>query len=434
MATFYYKAKKGPTDIVEGKIDAESQVEAINKLTFMGYFPITVTPAGSAPAASKKSSKAPKQPARQRQAKPAKAKAGDREQSRSVNIQLFQRITIRDLGAFTRQLADLLDSGVTLYRSVEILSEQCTNPPFKKVLDDVQQSIKDGNTLNESLNRHPKVFSPLFINMVKSGEIGGMLETVLERLADFTEQEDETRSKIKSAMVYPMLMGAVGVLMITVLLTFVIPRLVKLFTDMGQALPLPTQILITISTIMSQYWWMVAIGLVIGGYAFRRWKATDTGAYMIDKLKLNIPVVQDLVLKNEIARFGRTLSTLLNNGVPILQSLSIIVDTIDNRVIRAEISDAMDDISKGAKLGECLRRSTIFPSLFINMVAVGEESGHIEKSLEKVAESYDKQVDRAIKTFTTMLEPVMIVVLGAILGAIVISIILPIFDISNIAK
>ncbi|MDX9701450.1 MAG: type II secretion system F family protein [Candidatus Auribacterota bacterium] len=428
MATFIYKAKKGPSNVVEGSIDAENQADAINKLTFMGYFPISVTPAGSGVAVSRKSAPS-KKPVPQSSGKPA-----GQPKDRSVHIALFQRITIRDLGAFTRQLADLLDSGVTLYRSVQILYEQCTNPPFKKVLGEIQQSIKDGNTLHESLSRHPKVFSSLFVNMVKSGEIGGMLEAVLERLADFTEQEDETRSKIKSAMVYPMLMGAVGILMIVILLTFVIPRLVKLFTDMGQALPLPTQILITISTIMSEYWWMTAIGIALAIYLFKRWKQTDTGAYMIDKLKLRIPVIHDLVLKNEIARFGRTLSTLLNNGVPILQSLSIIVDTIDNRVVRAEIKDAIDDISKGAKLGECLRRSTIFPALFVNMVAVGEESGHVEKSLEKVAESYDKQVDRAIKVFTTMLEPVMIVVLGAVLGAIVISIILPIFDISNIAK
>lgn len=433
MATFIYKAKKGPTEIVEGSIDAENQAEAINKLSYMGYFPITVTPAGQGGVAVRPTTKKVKP-----KAAPARAAAGKRAEpgaaDRSINIVLFQRITIRELSSFTRQLADLLDSGVTLYQSVQILCEQSTNPAFKKVLEDIQQSIKDGNTLHESLSKHPKVFSPLFVNMVKSGEIGGMLETVLERLADFTEQEDETRSKIKSAMVYPMLMGGVGVLMIVVLLTFVIPRLVKLFTDMGQALPLPTQILIGVSTAMSQYWWLMLIGGAVFYYVFKRWKNTDSGAYLIDKMKLQIPVIRDLVLKSEIARFGRTLSTLLGNGVPILQSLSIIVNTIDNRLVRNEIQFSIDEISKGAKLGECLRRSNLFPALFVNMVAVGEESGHVEKSLEKVAESYDKQVDRAIKMFTTMLEPVMIVVLGTILGVIVISIILPIFDISNIAQ
>jgi len=302
------------------------------------------------------------------------------------------------------------------------------------VLDDIQGSIRDGKTLHESLGKNPKVFSALYINMVKSGEIGGMLETVLNRLADFAEKEDETRSKIKSAMAYPMLMLSVGVLSITVLMTFVIPRLVQLFSDMGQALPLPTQILIMISSALNNYWWLILIVSLTLFYIFQKWKKSEDGGRIYDRIKLKVPIIKDLILKEEIARFGRTLSTLLNNGVPIIQSLSIIKDTIKNKVIRDEIAMAADEISKGAKLGECLKKCGNFPPLFVNMVAVGEESGHVEKSLEKVAESYDKQVDRTIKTFTTILEPLMIVVLGSILGAIVISMILPIFDLSNVAK
>jgi len=428
MPAFKYKAKQGPTKIVEGRLDADSQADAVNKLNMMGYFPISVVPAtGKDFAASKKVTKS----VNKRNAKPSEP---NQEQSRGIQISLFNRVGVKDLSAFTRQLADLIDSGVTLYRSVSILAEQCANPAFKKVLDDVQGSIKDGKTLHESLGKHTKVFSPLFVNMIKSGEIGGMLETVLERLADFTEQEEETRSKIKQAMAYPMVMAGMGALMIIVLMTFVIPRLVKLFTDMGQTLPMITQIVIGISTFMSQYWYVVIIGSVAVFYIFKKWKQTENGSYLVDKFKLSIPVVKDLILKDEIARFGRTLSTLLNNGVPILQSLTIIVDTIRNKVIRNQISLFVDEISRGAKLGECLKSSPLFPALFVNMVAVGEESGHVEKSLEKVAESYDKQVDRTIKVFTTLLEPLMIVVLGAILGVIVISIIMPIFNISNIAQ
>lgn len=427
MPAFKYKAKDGPNKIVEGRLDAASRTEAVNKLTMMGYFPISVTPAGdndfSAPKRAVKSV-----------VRSSDRKVSAQEASKSMRITLFNRIVIKDLSMFTRQLADLIDSGVTLFRSVSILAEQCTNPAFKKILEDVQSSIKDGKTLHESLGKHGKVFSPLFVNMVKSGEIGGMLETVLERLADFSEQEEETRSKIKQAMAYPLVMAGMGVLMITVLMTFVIPRLVKLFSDMGQTLPMITQIVIGISIFMSQYWYMMIIGLAVVFYIFQKWKQTENGSYIVDKFKLSIPVMKDLILKDEIARFGRTLSTLLNNGVPILQSLTIIVDTIRNKVIRNQISGFVDDISKGSKLGECLKNSPMFPGLFVNMVSVGEESGHIEKSLEKVAESYDKQVDRTIKVFTTLLEPLMIVVLGAVLGVIIISIIMPIFDISNIAQ
>ncbi|RJP58107.1 MAG: type II secretion system F family protein [Candidatus Auribacter fodinae] len=420
MPQFAYKAKKGPREIVEGTLEAENQSAALNKLSSMGYFPITVKLSdGSRSAPSVSSTKKTTRT-------PAPKPAG--------GFSLFQRVSIRNLSSFTRQLGDLVDSGVPLYRAVEILYEQETTQVFKKVLEDVKNSIKDGKTLHESLSRHPRVFSPLFVNMIKSGEIGGMLEEVLERLGDFTEKEDETRSKIKSAMAYPIFMVLVGTLMIIFLLTFVIPRIASMFKDMGQTLPIPTQIVLAASTAISQYWWAIIIVVTVIIYAFSKWKKTEDGGYLLDKFKLRIPLIKDLVLKDEIARFGRTLSTLLNNGVPIIQSLSIIVDTIKNKVIQRDIAAMIDDISKGSKLGECLKRIPYFPALFINMVAVGEESGHVEKSLNKVAETYDKQVDRTIKTFTSMLEPLMIAVLGLILGIIVISIVLPIFEISNIAQ
>jgi len=409
MPSYFYKAKTGPSEITQGVIEANNQTEALNKLSMKGYFPISVVLKDDNVVI-------------------------EQEKKKKPSLNFFTRITIKDLAEFTRSLADLLDSGVPLFRAVQILAQQCTNTALKVVLEDIQNSIRDGKTLHESLSKNPRVFTPLYINMVKSGEIGGMLETVLNRLADFAEKEDEIRSKIKSAMAYPLLMLSVGVLSVTVLLTFVIPRLVQLFSDMGQALPIPTQILIAVSTGLTQYWWIITITIIVLFYTFQRWKKSEEGGLIYDRIKLKIPVIKDLILKEEVARFGRTLSTLLNNGVPIIQSLNIIKDTIKNKVIRNELAVAADEISRGAKLGECLKRCGNFPPLFVNMVAVGEESGHVEKSLEKVAESYDKQVDRTIKTFTTILEPLMIIVLGSILGAIVISMILPIFDLSNVAK
>ncbi len=283
MANFRYKAKKGPSEIVEGDITADSQAEALNKLSAMGYFPISVTIQEG-----------------------ISTKSGEEKLKKPFNP--FQRITIRDISAFTRQLSDLIDSGVPLFRSVQILYEQETNPLFKSVLEEVHNSIKDGKTLHESLSRHPKVFSQLYVNMVKSGEIGGMLETVLDRLADFSEKEDETKSKIQSAMAYPMVMLGVGVLSVLVMMIFVIPRMVKLFSDMGQVLPIPTQILIMISHALSQYWWIFLIVGVVGAFFFSKWKSTEDGGIKYDRFKLNIPVIKDLILKEEISRFGRTLS------------------------------------------------------------------------------------------------------------------------------
>ena len=407
MATYRYKAKRGPGDIVEGVIEADSQEMALNKLSAMGYYPMTVIMDEHSVGSTS---------------------------SLQFSINFFQRVTIRDIGAFTRQLADLLDSGVPLFRAVRILYELEMNPAFKTVLEEVHASIKDGKTLHESLARHPKVFSQLFISMVKSGEIGGMLETVLERLADFAEQEDDLRSRIKAALTYPLFMAGVGCLSVLFLMVFVVPKLTQLFTDMGQKLPMPTQIMIGISTALTDYWWIVGSIVCIIIFFFNKWKRTDEGGYLLDKFKLKIPVIRDLIMKEEIARFGRTLGTLLKNGVPIIQSLKIIVDTVKNHVLKREIAESVDEISRGMKLGEYLRRSDIFPALFVNMVAVGEESGNIECALAKVSESYDKQVDRTVKAFTSLLEPLMIVALGIVLGAIVISMILPIFELSNVAQ
>lgn len=408
MANYRYKAKRGPGDVVEGVIDADSQAMALNKLSAMGYFPLSVTMESN---------------------RQSSGGGGAR-----FTLSFMRRVTIREIGSFTRQLADLLDSGVPLFKAVHLLYTQETSPSFKKVLEEVHASIKDGKTLHESLERHPRVFSELYVSMVKSGEIGGMLETVLERLADFAEQEDELRSKIKTAMTYPLFMAGVGAVSVLFLMIFVVPKLTQLFTDMGQQLPIPTQIMIAISTAITDYWWIVGSVILVVVYLFKRWKNTEEGGYLFDKLRLKVPVVKDLIMKEEIARFGRTLSTLLNNGVPIIQSLKIIVNTVKNRVLKREINDSIDDVSKGMKLGEYLRRSELFPPLFVNMVAIGEESGNIERSLEKVAESYDKQVDRTIKAFTSLLEPLMIVVLGIILGSIVVSMILPIFELSNVAQ
>ncbi|MCK4402055.1 type II secretion system F family protein, partial [bacterium] len=346
------------------------------------------------------------------------------------SLGIFQRISLKHISLFTRQLSDLLDAGVPLLESVAILSKQADNTLLSAVLDEIHTNIKDGKSLSESLAGYPKLFSPLYVNMVSSGETGGILESVLARLADFYEKEDEIKSKIKSALSYPMFMFFAGMGTIIVLLTFVIPKLVVMFEDMGQTLPLPTQILVSASDFIVKFWWVPAAIIFLTIILFKRLKNTKEGGLIIDRWKLAIPLVGKLVQKVEVSRFSRTLATLLENGVPILQSLNIVKNTITNRAISVEIERAAKDVSEGNKLAASLGRGTWIPDFVTNMIAVGEESGSLEKTLLKISDTYARQVDRAAKTLTSLLEPAMILIMGSIVGFIVISMLLPIFQIN----
>ncbi len=399
MPVFSYKAKHGPEKVISGVIEAESQAIALSRLDKMGYFVLSIG-AG-------------------------KEKTGFRS-----SLGIFQRIGLKHINLFTRQLSDLLDAGVPLLESIAILSKQADNALLGAVLDRIHADIKDGKSLSESLAGYPKIFSPLYINMVASGETGGILESVLARLADFYEKEEEIKSKIKSALSYPMFMFFAGAGTIIVLLTFVIPKLVVMFEDMGQKLPLPTQILVSSSNFIVKFWWAPIAIMFLIIILFKRLKNTKEGGLIIDRWKLAIPLVGKLVQKIEVSRFSRTLATLLENGVPILQSLNIVKNTITNKAISGEIEIAAKDVSEGNKLAASLGKGLWIPDFATNMIAVGEESGALEKTLLKISDTYARQVDRTTKTLTSLLEPAMILIMGSIVGFIVISMLLPIFQIN----
>jgi len=405
MPKFTYKAKKNPRKIVEGTIPADNRNSAIQKLSGMGLFVISIDEY-----AMSKST-------------PGKARG------------LFRaRVSLKDVTNFTRQLSDLLESGLAIVKALDILRGQTENRKLKEIISDIRDSCMDGNPLSSALERHPGVFSNLFVNMVRSGETGGTIEDVFRRLSEFSDKQLEIRTKVRSALAYPILMAIVGGATIVVLFTFVIPRMMGMFGDLGQNLPLPTLILIGINTFLRKYWWLIASAILTLVFFVSRAYKSREGRLVIDKYKLNMPIFGSLIKKIEIARFARTLATLLSNGVPVLSSLSIVAETANNSVIKEEIAKAASSVREGSNIAGSLSGSAHFPPVVTNMIAVGEEGGHVEKALFKVAATFERETDSAIKIMLSLLEPVLILVLGVIVGFIVIAMLLPIFEINFLAK
>lgn len=405
MAKFVYEAKSGPKDIVKGTLVADTRNAAIQKISHMGYYLLSLEEEGEVS-----------------------------NQVKSYKSYFFNRISLKDITDFTRQLSDLLEAGVTIARALDVLQEQTPNKRLKRVISDVRDYCVSGNPLSSALSRHPQVFSKLYISMVRSGETGGMLENILRRLSDFSEKQLDIQTKVRTALAYPILMTIVGFSTVMVLITFVIPKMTAMFADFGQALPLPTQILLFISTAVRKYY-LILIGF-LAAIILTLIKIYDTpeGRVTIDSFKLKFPVFGQLLKKVEIARFTRTLATLLENGVPILDALNIIMDTIGNVIIRTDVEKAYTAIREGSSLARGLGSSKIIPAAVINMIAVGEESGHVEKSLLKVAHSYERESDEAIKIMMSLLEPILILTLGAVVGFIVVSMLLPIFEMNFLVR
>lgn len=397
MPTYIYKAKSGPTEIIEGTITADSPNAVIARLGEQGYFPISIEEEG-------------------------KVKAG-------VTVKKG-KVSQKDVGFFTRQLADLLEGGLTLYQALDTLAKQTENKAFSKIIQDIRDRVKEGNPLSDTLQNYPKIFTPLYVNMVRSGEAGGMLDNVLVRLAEFSDKEQELRSRVRGALTYPFFLGSFGVVTVGVLVVFVVPKLAGIFSDFGQTLPLPTRVLMAISHFTAKWWWLIAVFFVLAIIVFRQQKRSGEGRLIIDRLKLRFPVLGKLILIGELARFSRTLSTLFESGVPVIKSLVIGTDTVTNEAVKRELNIVQEKISKGAALGVSLEGSRHFPLFMINMIKIGEKGGALEKSLLKIADSYDREIDRITRVFTTLLEPILILTLGLVVGFIVVSMLLPIFNIN----
>jgi type IV pilus assembly protein PilC len=341
------------------------------------------------------------------------------------------RIKTRDIVIFTRQFATMINAGLPLVQALDILSKQSENKALKEVTRQVVYDVESGHTVADALGKHPKAFSELYVNMVAAGEAGGILDTILSRLAVFMEKNDALIRKVKGAMIYPGVIVSVAVIAIVVLLVFVIPTFEQMFASVNLALPLPTRIVIGMSRFLQDYWWGV-LGAGIGFvFILKRYYATSGGKLTIDRVMLRLPVLGDVIRKSAVSRFTRTLGTLISSGVSILDGLEITAKTAGNRVIHDAIMASRSSIAGGDTIAAPLQKSEVFPPMVISMIAVGEQTGGLDEMLSKIADFYDEEVDAAVSALLSLLEPLMIVFLGVVVGGMVVAMYLPIFDMIN---
>ena len=345
-----------------------------------------------------------------------------------------EKVKTKDLSIFTRQFATMIDAGLPIVQCLDILGEQSESKLLRNTVRTIRQDVEGGATLADALRKHPKIFDALYINMVEAGEAGGVLNTVLNRIALFIEKANKLKKKVKGAMIYPCAIIAVAVIVVSILLIFVIPVFAELYGSMGKALPAPTQITINISNwfVASWYYLLLALGGVVAGVRF--YYQSDQGRINIDGLLLRLPVVGDMLRKVAVARFSQNMAILLSSGVPILEGLAITARTAGNKVVEKAIMDSRVSISQGKTVAELLAESKIFPPMVCHMVAVGETTGGLDGMLRKIAEFYEEEVDDAVASLTALMEPMIMVVLGVILGGLVISMYLPIFQLGSLVS
>lgn len=398
MPKFLYRVKNGPLEVLEGIIEADSERAVINKLARQGYYPISV-----------------------------KEGSADAEKAE------IYRISAKRLANFTRHLSELLNASLTLYNSLNVIENQFENKNLKTMIKALKGHIKDGKKFSEALKNYPGIFSELYVNIARSGEESGSLDEALSNIADLLDKDEDMRSKIIAASAYPMLMAAVGLGTIFILVTFIVPRLVNMFVEMEAKLPLSTRMLIAISGFARDYWiWMIFFtGSAI--VLFRKSSLNPSVKIKLDRIKLGIPIFGALIKDAELARFSRTFSMLLKNGVPMLDSLKIVSGVITNSAIKEDAGLIYEDIKAGSSLSNAVKKSRSFPLLAGNMIVVGEEGGFLDKALLNVARNYEKSLELGVKVITSLLEPAFILVMGLVIGFIVVAMLLPVFQISLIS-
>lgn len=406
MGTFQYTATDRTAKIVHGSMEAADERAVVAWLRANGYYPIKIGQPGST-----------------MEVRPSAVR---------LPTSFARGPSAQDVLAFTQQLATLLEAGMELDRSLAILLDLTDNQRFRSILRSILTDIQAGNSFADGLAKHPRLFSRLYINMVKAGEASGVLEVILSRLAGFMERAKAVRDEVTSAIIYPILLLVVGGGAVVVMMNFVIPRFAQIFSDTKQLMPLPTRILLAISAFTTGYWW-VFIGLIgLVGIGCRVYLQTEQGKVQWDQWKLSLPLLGRLIQEIEVSRFARTFGTLLQSGVPVLAAVSIVKETITNRVIVAAMSRLQEGVKRGEGISGPLRATAAFPSFAIHMAKVGEETGKLEEMLIKVADTYDERVRRTVKSLTSLLEPVLILSLGAIVGFVVLSMLLAIFSINEL--
>ena len=417
MPKFNYVAMDQRGKETKGTLDVANQNEAITRLKEMGYFPTKVTEA--------------EKPKAEKKGKTGKAAAASgKGAKKGINLRipgLGSGVKTKSLTTFTRQLATLVDAGLPLLRGLRVLEKQERNATLKRIVGELAESIEGGSTFSEALAQHPKVFNRLFVNMVKAGELGGVLEVVLNRLSEFMEKAQKIKGKVVAAMFYPAAVMFVAVTILIILMVFVVPKFKQIFQDMLEGKPLPafTQLILGISEVIANNF-LASMGVLVGIFIiFKLFVRTKFGRKIFDRVKLHFPVLGPVISKVAIARFTRTLGTLISSGVPILQALNIVKETSGNVIISDAVASVHESVKEGETITQPLEASRVFPPMVISMVDVGEQTGALPEMLMKIADNYEDEVDNAVSAMTSLLEPIMIVFLAVIVGSIVIALFLP---------
>ncbi len=345
-----------------------------------------------------------------------------------INLKIGSGVKFQEIARMTRQFSTMVSAGLPLIQCLDILSSQTPNPHFQKVISRVSLDVQGGNTLSDSLRKHPKLFSELYCHMVSAGEAGGILDGILNRLAGYMEKADALHRKIKGAMIYPAVIAVVALGSISFLLTFVVPTFANMFKELGGELPAPTRIVMNISSFLRTYFLLIFAAIIGFVTALSYYYKTPNGRLQIDKFKLKIPVFGDLERKSSISRFSRTLGTLLRSGVSIIDSLMVTSKTSGNRVVELGITKTIESISGGQTIADPLRETGVFPPMVVQMISVGEKTGQLDEMLEKISDFYDEEVNAAVESMTSIIEPVVIVIMGVIIGAVLIAMYMPMFD------
>lgn len=395
MATFVYDAVDTLGKPVKGKIEADNEQLVLAKLHEQHFHIVSIN----------------------------EARAGIKLRVASK----AQKVKLQSLVIFSRQFATMIDAGIAIIKCLDILESQTKEDALKGVINATRKDVKGGLSLTDAMTKHPQVFSKLYVNMIRAAEIGGILDVILDRLAGFLEKELEIRGKIKSAMMYPVIVLCFAGLMVIALFIFVLPRFKEIFLSMDVEMPAVTQALFSASDFAQKFWWLIALVGVGGFIGLKQYNATTKGRYNLDKLKLKLPIFGDLILKMSVSRFSRTFGTLISAGVPMMRSMEIVGETAGNAVLTEAIGNARTSIREGAKISAPLAASGLFPAMVTHMIDVGEETGRLSEMLAKVADFYDDEVDAMVKGLTSLIEPMLIVFMGVLVGFIAISVMSPIF-------
>jgi type IV pilus assembly protein PilC len=405
MANSYaYKVRTKEGRVLDGKMDADGEAAVASRLRSQGFVPLQISK--------------------------------DSKVSMKMEINIFpERVKLKDLAVFSRQFATMINSGLSLLRGLNILAEQTENKLLARTIGLLRDDVERGSSLSAAMSKHPKVFSKLFVSMVRAGETGGQLDTVLLRVADTFEADYKLRQKIKSAMTYPTVVAGISVILVTIMLIFVVPTFAGMFTDLGGELPLPTKILLAVSKSAKILVPLAVVLFVAGFIAYRKGRATNAEFRLrTDKIKLRIPVFGLLFQKVALSRFSRTLGLLLRAGVPVLQALDIVADTTGNEVLARASHDVKENVRKGEPMAAPLERHDVFPPMVVQMIAVGEDTGALDAMLDKISDFYDQEVESTTESLTALIEPVMIAVLGGIIGSMIVALYMPMFKIFDLIK